>query len=861
MDLLERDADLRMLTDALAGVTDGGRLVLVVGEPGVGKTSLVTAFVRELAPGQPKWVGRCDDLVAAQPLGAIREAIRSLPDAGEQLAPAIERGDVPEVMLALREALGAGPSAVFVVEDLHWADDATLDVLGYLVRRVAEMPVLFVTSFRPGEVARNESLRRFLGSLPSATARVTLAPLSRAAVRDLAAGRDVDRLYEITGGNPFFVTEALAAGGGATNGSHLPPTVAAAVVARLDALPAPARQALERLSIWPGVIDFGLAERLVGDLDVVAEAELRGLLTVTGEGLSFRHEIARLATEATLPRVLRRRLDAEVIAALRDRGESDLPRLVHHAISCGDADSVVAYAPLAAEYCARVGANRQALWFYAAALRYEDRIGRDQLARLCDAYAWELHIAHRFGEAVDYARRALRLLDEGNLDARVGVLVRTSRLLYLSGSGEEAMGVASSAVRLAPTEDSTRYAEALTALGSLHALIGDPDEGARLLDRAASTDLQPGLRSLVLNYQAQCRVYATDDQALEVMREALWVAREHAAYEPMARAYTNLAELLYRFACYDELDQVVTEGLAFVRERGFWSHAYNLETHHALLAWRRGHVEQARDELEIAVGRYDDPGMLVLYSVVPLARLKARTGDRSAGAELREAWEVALRLGSVCLGYAGASLAEWGWLYGDRDVVQWVLNGWAGHADRPTVAAFDAEIRRYAALAGLDQSGCRGDSPWALAVRGDHTGAAALWRSIGDPYELAIDLAHSSRVEDLLEASRLLDASGATPAGRWVRGRLAALGVRSVPRGPQRNTRAHPAGLTRREAEVAHLMATGMTNAEIAEELFLSVRTVDHHVSAVLAKLGVDNRRVARKHLQRLQPDQGTVTS
>lgn len=861
MELLEREVELRLLADAVASVSDHGRTGLVVGEPGAGKTSLLTAFRDRLPSGVGVWFGRSDDLVAAQPLGAVLEAVRSAPNAGPELAAALEAGNVPGVMVGIRDALAAGPPAVFLIDDLHWADDATLDVLSYLVRRAADLPVLFLASYRPGEVAGNESLRRFLGSLPTGTMRLALAPLSCDGVNRLAAGRDVGRLYELTGGNPFFLTEALAVDTDEHGAAELPPTVAAAVIARLDALPSPARQALERLSVWPGIIDFDLAERLVGDLAVLSEAEQRGLLMVTDEGLSFRHEIARLATEATIPRVRRRQLDAAVIAALRDCGESDLPRLVHHAINCGDADTVVAFAPKAADYCSRVGANRQALAFYAAALRYEERLERDALARICDAYAWELHIAHRFAEAVEYANRALRLLEGGDGRTRANVLVRTSRLLYMNGSGTEAINCAANAVRLAGECDRALYAEALTALGSLHALVGDPTEGARLLEQAASTDPPPGLRSLVLNYQAQCRPDLDEEGALAVLREALSLARTHSAYEPMARAYTNVAELLYRFARYDELDRVLTEGLPVVREHGFWSYAYNLETHHALLTWRRGGVEAARDELEIALSRYDDPGMLVLYSGIPLARLRARTGERAAGQALRSGWEGALRLGSVCLGYAAAALVEWGWLYGDRGVVERVLREWAVHATRPTVAAFDAEIRRYAALAGVGGPACRGDSPWALAVQGDHVAAAARWRSIGDPYELAIELAQSTDVDDVREALQMMDRYGAPAASRWIRARLGAMGVRAVPRGPQRGTRSHVAGLTRREAQVADLVAKGHTNAEIAEELFLSVRTVDHHVSAVLAKLGVDNRRAAGRSLQRLQGAQPTDAS
>ena len=845
MELLERDEELAALTAATEDLARvGGRVVMLPGEPGIGKSALVDAFIEGLADRLSVWHGRCDNLVAAQPMGALHEAARSARPADQGVVAALQAGDVPDTMVRIREALASCSASVFVVDDLQWADDATLDILSHLVHRVQDLAVLFVLAYRPEAVTGHERLRRFLGSMPPRTAMLTLRPLTRDAIRELAPSRDVDRLCEVTGGNPFFVTEVLASGS-----VEVPPTVASAVLARLDSLPSACRAALERLSVWPGEMSFDIAERLVGDLDVLAEAELRGLLLVTEGGLCFRHEIARLATEATLPRVRRRRVDADVVEALRDRSDADLPRLVHHALSCGDADSVVAYAPRAADYCVRVGAHRQALSLYAAVLRFEDRLPRDQLAAACDAYAWELYNAHRFTEAVEYAERALRLVDREAPSTRIGPLGRAALQVFMSGAGDKATEYATLAVQLATDTDRRSHADALTSLGTMHALTGDHAEAIRQLDLVdVAPEEHADLRSLTLNYQAQCRDDLTEDERIDVVRQALQIALEHAAHEPIARAHTSLAELLYRFGRYDELAAALEEGLAFVREHGFWCHAYALESHSGLLSWRRGDVAAARHELEVLVGRYEDPGMLSLFSAVPLARLRARGGDRGAGEQLRSGWAFARRLGHLGgLGYAGAALAEWGWLYREPRTVEAVLRDWAPHASRPTAAAFDDEIRRYAALAGIETPGGAGGTPWGVALRGDHRGAAARWRSVGDPYELAIELAHGDAV-DLQQAARLFDEHGAGPAGRWVRERLARMGRRPATRAPQRPSRSPV--LTAREADVAELVARGMTNAEIADALFISARTVDHHVSAVLGKLGVDSRRAVATRLR-----------
>ena len=135
--------------------------------------------------------------------------------------------------------------------------------------------------------------------------------------------------------------------------------------------------------------------------------------------------------------------------------------------------------------------------------------------------------------------------------------------------------------------------------------------------------------------------------------------------------------------------------------------------------------------------------------------------------------------------------------------------------------------------------------PYAAALRGDWRSAADAWLAAGDPYEHALELAGSGQVETALEALTILDGLGAAPAVALVRRRLRDLGVTRLPRRPQPGTLANPAGLTDRQLEILRLVAAGLSNAEIAQRLVVSTRTVDHHVSAILAKLGVPTRREA----------------
>lgn len=898
--LLERDTHLAVLRSRVEALRLGtSAVVLISGEPGIGKTTLLTALINDLPAAVRCWTGRCDDLVAARPLDAFHDIARDIRDQGRtpesdddstpehpSLADALARGDPARVMAAVHDELTHDPPVVLVVDDVHWADDATLDVLAYLARRLTALRVLLIVSFRPQEVTRHRALSRFLSNLPPATTTLLPASLSSPAVAALSAGSgwDVDRLVELTGGNPFYVTETLAAGAATGGGQPTPTSVTATVLARLNSLEPLCRAALERLSVWPGEVEFDLAEALVGNLDVLGDAEQCGIITTTERGLRFRHEIARLATEATLTGVRRRGHDRQVIAILRERGESDLPRLVHHAIHCGDAEAIVTYAPRAADYCSRVGAHRQALRLHEATLGHEERMDRRQLALTCDAYAWELHIAHRFGEAVDTSRRAVRLLTVlGDEDALARSLVRMTRHLLMAAEPDEALASARQAVAVAR---GPLRAEALLALGAVQALCGAPDEAAQTLRQAqAQAPDSAQVASLVTNYLAQVEPELAPDQRIGLLRKALQVAGD--AYEAAARAYTNLGELLYRYGLTSQLDDLLSEGTAFAREHGFWSHAFNLEAHRALSQARRGRWVTACEQLQSEIDRYEDLGVLSHYAVVPLARLQARRGEAAAGQPLREGRRTAQRIGTLlALGYAGAALSEWAWLNQQPAAALEVLAGWEPHAHRPTAEPFDAEIRCYATRLGLGEQ-ARGAAPprarsggmqaepagssrgvhdrgeslparaWRLGAAGRHAEAATVWEGVGDPYEAAIErvqcLADSRAGEEAaIEAVRTLDRLGALPAGRWARGRLAARGVRSIPRRPLERTRTHPGGLTDRELEVAALLQQDLTNVEIAARLYLSVRTVDHHVSAILGKLGVTGRRAARTRLAEL---------
>ena len=251
---------------------------------------------------------------------------------------------------------------MLVLEDMHWADEGTLDVLRLLGRRMEGVPALAVATFRDDEPG---PLRVVLGELATAigVVRLELPPLSAEAVRTLAEphGVDADALHRSTGGNPFYVTEVLSAPAAA-----IPATVRDAVLARAARLSPPARELLERLAMIPGSAEPELIDAADEPLD---ECLLSGMTRLEGRAVAFRHELARLAVEAEVPPRRRAALHREVLDRLDARG-ADPARLAHHAEAAGDAAAVLRHAPVAGEQAARLGAHREAAAQYARALRW-----------------------------------------------------------------------------------------------------------------------------------------------------------------------------------------------------------------------------------------------------------------------------------------------------------------------------------------------------------------------------------------------------------------------------------------------------------------------------------------------------------
>jgi DNA-binding CsgD family transcriptional regulator len=857
-ELLERDRDLGVLGESLSTVLagSGGRLVFVGGEAGVGKTSLLRCFC-EARDERVLW-GACDGLFTPRPLGPLVDIAES---AGEELRELVGGGRPHEVAEALMHELRTPAPTIVVLEDVHWADEATLDVLRLLGRRVGKVAALVLVSYRDDELDRAHPLRIVLGELATGGAidRLRIEPLSPAAVERLAAPHDVapEELYLKTAGNPFFVTEALAAGQ-----EDMPPTVRDAVLARAARLSPDGRSLLEAVAIVPQRADLWLLEALAGEAaGRLDECLASGMLTPGPEGVAFRHELARLAIEESLAPNRAVALHRKALAALSapPAGAPDLARLAHHAEAAGDAEAVLRFAPQAAERAASLGAHREAAAQYARALRFAGALSPEVRGDLLAGRAYECYLAGHLPEAVEAQEGAVECHREAGDRRGEGDSLRSlSRLLRYVGRPEEAARAGQEAVAvLEELPPGRELAVAYSNVSHLYMSVEDEQGtvtwGTRALELAGRVgDSEASVNSLINIGTVEYLTGAPD--GIPRLERALELAKEAGLEEHAGRAYVALTWWRPRGRDYAAGDRYLEAGFDYCTERGLDLWRHYLLAYRARSQLDRGRWDEATDSAALVLR---DPRTSPVPRVVALAVLglvRARRGDPEAWPPLDEGWALAepteelQRLEPVV-----AARAEAAWLQGATEAVADATERTLDIALRRRSPWVVAELAYWRWRAGLrDAIPALAAEPYALQIAGDWARAAELWSGIGSPYEAALALADADDEAALRHSLDELQRLGARPAMAIVARRLRERGARGLPRGPRPATRENPANLTPRELEVLGLVAQGLRNAEIAKRLFVAEKTVDHHVSAILRKLDVRSRGEASAAALRL---------
>jgi DNA-binding CsgD family transcriptional regulator/tetratricopeptide (TPR) repeat protein len=840
MDLLERSTELAALEGALADVCSSrsGSLVLVAGEAGIGKTALLDVFCDDNRT-VPILRGGCDALFTPRPLGPVLEIAAAL-NAG---------GETPhELVQSLAKELRERGPTVVVLEDLHWADEATLDVVRMLARRLESVPVLVAATYRDDSLDRRHPLRLLLGELPSSrrVIRLTLAPLSVHAVATLAADTDGAALHRQTGGNPFFLTEVLAAGG-----DELPTTVREAVLARTARLEDDARRLLDAVAVAPPRAELDLLQAVVdGYPNGLDECLDSGMLVATDNAVAFRHEIARVAVEESLSPHDRLELHRRALATLASAQRPDLARLVHHAEAAGDRAALLQYAPAGGERAAKLGSHREAAAHFERALRFADDLDSEGRADLLERRSYECYVTDQIDAAIEARKRALEEHRRRADPMREGDAHRClSRLAWFAGDKTTAVWEAQRAIELLePLTPGPELAMAYSNVAQLkmleYAHVEAVDWGERAIDLAERLG-NDEILAHALNNLGTAELLAGIADGEAKLERSLDLALSEGLHEHAARAFTNLASVFVRRRDFEAAGRYLEAGIDFCRERDLDSWLLYMT---GLLAERELVTGDWDAAAEAAHAVVRHPRVAVPSRITPLTilgRLRARRGDPDAWSVLDEARQLSAGTGELQrLAPVAAARAEAHWLAGQDDRVEEETTA----ALELALACADewsaGELCAWRRRAGIEDT-VSGDAlaePFALELAGEGEQAAARWRSIGSPYEAALALASADDEQSLRRGVTELQELGAARASARVARILRERGIRGVTLGPRVSTRENPAGLTKRELEVLSLLSEGLRNREIAAQLFLSEKTVDHHISAILRKLGVESR-------------------
>lgn len=862
--LIERDIQLDLLRNlALQAVAGGGTSALILGEAGIGKTTLLREFVARLDPGFLILQGACEDLFAPRVLGPLWDMAPAL---GPEFYALLEDADPGRLFPKFLAMLNATERpVVLIVEDLHWADQATLDMLKFLARRIVTQNIMLVVSVRSDELPSSHAFWRWVGDLPAATThRVSLQALSLQAVSTLMGRleRDPAELYRITAGNPFFVTELLATY--ATVSKALPLSVRDAVWTRVSRLDSEARELLDIVSVSPVPVEEWLLVSILGpDAARVADACItRGLLVSSAAGeFTFRHELARLAVMERLPpsalRTLHLRVFEHLTRAAPPNTTVGLARMVHHAAAANEARQVLRLAPQAAREAARLGAHKQAAAYFAAALRFVDHAADPaDAAQLHEDWAYEIGLVKIDDEVIQARHNAIALWRSVNRTDKVGLNLRwLSRMHWYRGESELADRFGMEAIRTLEQLPFSRELAMAYSLRSQHQMLLDQPAaaiawGERAIALASQFDDQE-TRTHALNNIGTAKLFSGRLEGLADLEESLRLALAGNYHEHAARVYTNLAEYAVISKQFSMAERVLADGLAFDNEHDLDAWTHYLAGWQAELRMEQGRLQDAEQIARTVLALEHLTLVMRLPSLTVLGRGQSRQGKADGPAYRDEALLGALATGEpqhIVRAYLGVLEAAWQDM--DDAASQQALRSLEQYDLAGMNSWVLAEIAVWRQRAGLVAAATPGmPAPRAAELAGNGFAASLAWLELGLPFEAALALYHvegEGAGEAAVKAVALLEEIGAWPAAARARARARELqqGHRlpRMKRGPYAAAREHPFGLTQREAEVLELLLAGLSNTDIARQLCRSARTVEHHVSAVLDKMGVTNR-------------------
>jgi DNA-binding CsgD family transcriptional regulator len=859
MDLIERADVLSQLQMEFEKTSSGeGHCVFINGEAGIGKTALVKAFCKQQQKGVI-YQGSCDALFTPRPLAPLYDIVWQIKRDLWPTSHTLEERS--ELFLKVFHELSLHKESVLIVfEDIHWADEATLDFIKFFIRRLPQLRCLFILTYREDDSHSGHSLKNVLGGLsPDLFTRIQLNPLSRQAVYKLAEekGYDPEPVFTISAGNPFYVTEILA-----SYSPGVPENIKDSILSVYNQQEEGTKNAWQICSVIPEGLEISRFATLKSSWEGMDHCFALKIIVVKNERVIFKHELYRRTIEASLSPFKRITLNKKILDLfLQTFDEKDIERIVHYAKHANENKAVAQYAPIAARQAAAVGAHVEASKLFLTAIEYSEPDDTDRLLILYENYSYECYLINQIKEAIIYEGKALKLWQEKKEMEKAGNCMRfLSRLWWFDGNRAEAEKYGKQAIEVLESQPSSRAkAMALSNMSQLKMLCDESGEcirwGMMAIEMAREINNDEILCHAYNNVgSCQWKIDFANETGKNLLMESLQLALKNSFHEHAARAYSNIISVGLVAKDYDLCLAFLQDAINYCEERDLdASKNYKLYMKSQILL-ETGNTKEAAAIVDNLLSNPDQLGTVKLGTWVIRLNIQMRKGNDEMLPFILESKKLILKTQEhqriIPLMIV---LLQYEWLMGVNVLSDADLALSMALAQRIDIITLNSEFHFWLKkVRKMDLHLGKLYEPYQLLKEGKIHAAASFWEKKHCLYDQAMTLFEGDE-SDKKMALVIFQGLDAPAICEKIKMEMRAEGIKKIPRGQRESTKTNPMNLTNRELDVLQLLQKGIQNKEIANSLFISAKTVDNHISNILFKLDVNSRAKAVNEAIRLK--------